>query len=298
MTVVQGGLIAAADFNTMQSTLANVIGTGSGSSGWGQAVSSAQHTIGNVIRAADWNALYHDINLCWQQIYGVSVPAGTCPTLATGQLIRASDITLYSNAISTINSNRMTIATGNWTATNSAYTNTRATTWGNNTSGPETINAVFNVVWGSEDQARFFFNTGGAVNFVLSHPNTSTTQDQNWNTMLTNVGTIGLHGSTSFWNGTIGTMNQSLGYYGLTTSAQTWFTGTHIGTGAYVNNDCSITITKITNGFQVSISLTDEHANSFYDVVQSGTNVTASYNKATAIMTGIVSPSFSTVTNF
>jgi hypothetical protein len=293
MPVSSGNIVTAAYYNTIQSTLASVVGTGSGSQGWGQTVSSTALTAGTTVAAAHWNKLYTDINKSWQQIYGVSVPAGTCPTISSGNTITASVVSLYESSVSTINSNRLTMASGNGTLTSAAYTNTRASTWS------AIITATFNVTWASEDAARFFFNSGGYISLKLAHPNTSTPQDTSWNTMLTNVGTLNLLASSSTQvGGTLGTINSSLGYYGLTSSAQAFFTGSHIGSGAYVNNDCNLTIAKITNGLQITVTLNDEHTNSFYDIVQAGTNVVASHYRATAVLSGITSPTFTTVTNF
>jgi hypothetical protein len=296
MAVSKGNPITAAYFNSLQTTLGNVMGAGSGNSGWGQTVSSAQLSVGTQIKASHWSSLYTDINKAWQQIFGVSVPAASCPVITAGTVIRASDISLYESAITNVNTNRLTIAAGNWTSFSDQYRNTRASAWGGG--GNTGITCTFNVTWSSEDAARYFFNSGGSVAFALVHPSTATTQDSNWNTMLTNVGSLSLGAAGSWRTGTLGTLNTALGYYGLTGTAASWFTGSHIGTGAYVNNDATITMAKITNGFQVHITLQDEHTNSFYDSVQAGTYVTVAYGKATAIMSGITSPGITTVTNF
>ena len=54
--------ITAARINNLQSSIALILGSGSGQNGYGQAVSSAPvNNTGDVVEAADMNAIYADI---------------------------------------------------------------------------------------------------------------------------------------------------------------------------------------------------------------------------------------------
>ena len=56
-----GDLVRASDYNTIQSKIAGVLGVGTGTSGYGQSISSGQVTQYDVIRASAWNALRNDL---------------------------------------------------------------------------------------------------------------------------------------------------------------------------------------------------------------------------------------------
>jgi len=94
-------------------------------------------------------------------------------------------------------------------------------------------------------------------------------------------------------------LSSGIGYYDLTDAYQTIIDGTNIGTGAYTSNDVLIEAHRLSQsgvnggngtGVRVRITLTDQHANAFFDTVSSGTNASFSVLKAT-FLAGIVTPS-------
>jgi hypothetical protein len=187
------------------------------------------------------------------------------------------------------------------TLTSNALTITRASTWGAASGG---ITAVATVSFTSEDAARYFFNSGGEVRFAISHP-TGSTQNTNWNTALTNVGTVAFKAHSTTRTGTAGTPT-AIGYYELTTSDQSILSGA-IGSGAYSTNSIAVSARAATitgangaKGSQIifTITLTDSHTNAFSDICAAGTAVTFAHLKATAVLSGIVSPTFATTTNW
>lgn len=239
---------------------------------------------------------------------------GTATTLlppttefAAGGLVKAEvpATTAYDfpTMIANIDNNRLIAAAANMSVTAGSLTVTRSTTWGGGTGG---IVCEITAAFSSEDSARYFFNAGGTINVVLAHPNTSTTQDQNWNSILSALGTIKIGARATTRTGSGGTP-QSQGYYTLTTAYQTVFDGTNIGTGAYSANDVlieamAVSVAGVNGGngttVQIRVTLTDQHTNSFSDLVQSGTNASLGFTKAASILSGIASPTFATVTNF
>jgi hypothetical protein len=99
-------------------------------------------------------------------------------------------------------------------------------------------------------------------------------------------------------------LSSTIGYYDLTGSNQTIIDGTNIGTGAYTANDVLIQAQRLSfagvnggngAGVRVTITLTDQHTNAFFDTVSSGTSASFSVLKAT-FLSGIVTPT-GTVTN-
>ena len=61
-TVASGDTITAAQYNDLQSRVNSIMGTGSGQSGYGQALASAQVSTGNVVTAEHMDNLRTDIN--------------------------------------------------------------------------------------------------------------------------------------------------------------------------------------------------------------------------------------------
>ena len=49
MAIASGSLVEASDYNTIQTKVDSILGTGSGDKGYGQAVSSSQQSAGAVI---------------------------------------------------------------------------------------------------------------------------------------------------------------------------------------------------------------------------------------------------------
>lgn len=90
--------ISKADFNAIQTKLANVIGNGAGNTGWGQTVISSPVNEGYTVGVNDWGKLRYDIVNAYKHIYG-SNPSTT--QTVVDQLIRSDqDATTFTGAIS------------------------------------------------------------------------------------------------------------------------------------------------------------------------------------------------------
>jgi hypothetical protein len=61
MSAAANSLISASDYNAIRSTIANVLGTGSGSFGYGQTVQSASKSANELVDQTDWDNLRYDI---------------------------------------------------------------------------------------------------------------------------------------------------------------------------------------------------------------------------------------------
>jgi hypothetical protein len=207
-------------------------------------------------------------------------------------------------AAATLDTNRFNNNAGaSLSVTAGALNITRAGVWG---SGSTAITAEYTATFPSVDAARFFFNSGGAIGLVLSHPTAATTQDANWQTILAALGTINMGAKATTRSGS-GGIPIALGYYGLTAAYQTIFNGATLGTGAYTANSVVIsaltTAVDTTNGgngttVKIKVVLTDGHTNAFSDSVATGTKAAVGYTKAATVLTGIASPTLATVTNF
>jgi len=305
MAYSSNNIITAADYNTFVGTVNGVIGTGSGSKGYGQSTLSTVSAT-DQITAAHWTALLGAVTTAaTHQGTSVDIPgASDTGYPATGDTIHAFDATVsiggtsynydLSTAITNVDTNFQNVDAAQQTTTATLHTTTRSSAWADN------INSEVDVTFADANAARFFFNTGGEIHLTADQPTTSTTQDTNWDTVFdTAMGTIkmGFTGTTRTGSG--GTPATTIGYYDLTGTYQTIFDGTNIGSGAYSANDVLIQAKTITNGVRFYINFDDQHsptAPSTVDEVVSGTKVDFAVRKSSTYT--IANPSFSTFESF
>lgn len=286
MSYVQGGKIEASDFNTFRSRVINILGTGSGDSGYGQ--ETLVNTIPQVekdvdkITSVEWKALLSAINKVAAHQNTVT------PLPSEGDFDTGTPITreIIEDAISQIELYKLNVdANDTATIANSAII-TRNTSW--NT----VIDCELKVGFPNSDAGRWFFNTGGRISFELGHPNTGghQVQDDVWRSVFSQVGTLFI---------------DSYKYYALTETYSLIYNGINVGS-AYVgyslynnlamygyngytsfnDNDLYVYARKDTDGnVYVKIEIVDSFTTPDIDTVASGTNVIFS----TRLMSGAVS---------
>ena len=245
--VAQNAIIYSADYNSIQTTVASVLGTGSGTKGYGQTPSSQSASVGTLITAApsttQWTYLYADM-LKIANHQGTSITALTTAVsnnVGSGKLIQASDVTLFQTTASTLETNALNYNVADMTTTNNILTSQRTTPWG---SGNGIVQHIFNVAFGSYDNIRYFFNSGGAFIFGASLAGyTVNNQTSNWFNLLSTMGTITYGSTGATYSGTGGTA-YSIAYDSLTSSAQTIFRAYGSTTGGqsiYTSNFYQVT---------------------------------------------------------
>lgn len=226
MAYNQGGLISAADYNTLvgaNSTTAGTINyvwsTGNGAFGYGQtAVSTVAAT--STVTATQWSTMLNALNNAAQHQSGAGGSLGPLNYTA------GSTITYFANVVTkvtTINTNAALFATqgGTTTGTNNAT---------NPSAGATAAFSYFrdvNVTFSSANAARYFFNAGGQLNFVCSAvDNAGTSRSITLRDMVNQIGGLGAfrNNTNTGRTGTGGSIvvnNTAIGYRQLTTSAQT-----------------------------------------------------------------------------
>ena len=241
MAVATGDNITAAEFNSLQSRVSNIMGTGSGDSGYGQTLASAQVAVTDIVQATDMINLKTDIDKANNHQSG---SASSLDAIATGKIIGADatgddTATLtstdggfndYETAVALIETNKLLLDSGN-SSVESAESSSRTTAW----NGIITHN--FDVTFADENQRRFFFNAGGEIRFSASRTGGSTySKNTDWTNMLSNMGTIkfGRTDTTCTGTGTTTTIGNS----DLTATYQTIFT--KAGSGNYAENEYEI----------------------------------------------------------
>lgn len=226
MTYSTGGLIQASDYNTfngaqtanVSGTLSTVLSTGKGNAGYGQSMVS-NVSAGGTVTATQWTTLVNAINVVRKHQSGAGFT--NIGTYTAGTTINATND--VGGNLTTAYTNRVSYAAEGTTTTGTTYS--PAFTAVNDTSA-KTIEFSRTATFANADAARYFFNAGGQLNFVVSSiTNTGGTSRgaDVGNLTVTNFASKRIRAANaSARTGTGGTLNvdrtTDYGYYGLTTT--------------------------------------------------------------------------------
>lgn len=227
MSYAQGGLIAASDYNgfvggatSPTGTINYVWSTGNGQFGYGQTALTQVSATG-LVTATQWATAVNTLNSIrtHQSGSGTGIGAPTAGTLI-------SYLSTFSSSIATANTNKLAFATQGSTTTGS--NNATALSSANGTAA-QTFTITRTATFSSGDAARYFFNAGGQINFVISS-STNTGGTQRGADLVTLASTNFISypafrattgGGRTGTGGTLNTNSTTIGYYNLTTSFQT-----------------------------------------------------------------------------
>ncbi len=224
--MTSGSFITAVGYNTIRSKIAEIMGVGSGSKGYGQTIVSQAIAPGSIITQGQWDDLRYDLlNLRIHQ-------TGLVPSIPE---VNRGDPVVYSTSQPSVLYNqladqavleRFNLGPGQYVVQNVAnlnYTNL----WYN------TLSTIVTVTFGSPDQARFFFNSGGKIRLTSTRSGgTNSSQNRAWTGLLSSVG------SRDF-----GAIGNNINFYNLTGSFQTIFSSRSGGiyySSVYRNNEYKI----------------------------------------------------------
>jgi len=251
MAVNSGDSITAAQFNGLQSRINQVLGTGSGTFGYGQSVSSSQVTSltdpdipdGDSVTAQQFNQLRSDLRKAFIHQTGTQIPVNS---FSVGDIIGAdesgTDIDFVNgdsvivnedaskgfndllSIMSDLEAGRFDIHPSQQDVQVRAA-DERTSDWNG------TIVSAFTVSFSNSDERRFFFNSGGEIRISGTNDlNTSTgdsfERDQGWDNLLENPGEIRFdYNSTTITGSTSGVSfpDGAIGNEDLTGSYQTIF---------------------------------------------------------------------------
>jgi hypothetical protein len=282
MAIGVGNTILASDYNSIQSTVASILGSGSGDRGYGQAVSSGQVAATNTITASQMQNLKSDLD---KIRYHQANAASTAPSVSAGGVIYASDWSTYSSQASTLDTNRLSIASEQATLTTGVNPQIASGTWNNNRT--HIVTASF----GSADIARYFFNAGGEIRIIptMSGHSSSTTKGGRWNNLFTTAGSIRFRAYDTVASGGTGS---SIGWYNLSGTQQIF---TIVDSGTYSNNDLTITASKTATVLTLNIQYNDDGSTGIIDENVDGTlTSTVSHYRATGSYVSVTGPTIST----
>jgi len=247
----QGTRILASDYNAIQSVAASVLGAGSGTTGYGQLVSSSQVAVGDKIKATDWQKLKADMVCCRQHQTGQN-ESGNLTDVTTTTLVREYDRAAYYNFAQLILAQKLT-ADGTQMTSTTLKSDQRTTPWNG------TITHSVTIAFPSAAAARYYFNSGGQLQItgsLTAIPVDGSQQKGNdWATILSGMGTVafGVNGTTA----PSGTAAGGIGYTSLNTSNQQIYTK---ATASPTYSPNAITIYANIDGTGTVITLTIQFA--------------------------------------
>ena len=227
MAYSQGGLIQASDYNGFLGTTAasaaainSIWSKGNGNCGYGQTALGTVSQAG-LVTAAQWASAVNTLNTIRTHQSGSGTGIGA-PT--AGSLI--SYLSTFSSSISTAYSSRTSFNTQGSTTNDSNHADNLSSS---NSTSAQTFTITRTATFASADQARYFFNAGGQINFVIGSSTNGggTSRGADLVTLAsTNFVSYtafrqGSGGGRSGSGGTLNTNATNIGYYQLTTSNQT-----------------------------------------------------------------------------
>jgi hypothetical protein len=305
MPIVVGDIITASSYNSLQSSVYNVLGAGSGQSGYGNTLQSSPVSVGDDILPTQWANLRTDVltAAAHQGTTGLSdiqnLPiAGQDPDFYVSQ----DDYSHFSLGIAAITSNSFALGNGQYsdesllTPQGALVTNSRTTNWGG--ASRTTISHNFTISFPSAAQARYFFNSGSSLKLSASFVgNTNSSQHRSWNRLLSNIGTVTFNHATTGANSGTGS---SIGFYNLTNTPQTVFRASGSGNyevAAYSSNDYVVKVSSnVSNNFLggatqifVSIDFNDIHSGPS-DVVSGTLTSNVSIRRASGSNVNVAAP--------
>jgi|TARA_R110002153_G_scaffold173479_1_gene326243 hypothetical protein len=233
--------ITASRINNLQSSIALILGTGSGQTGYGQTVTSVPvNNTGDIVEAADMNAIYADILKARvhqvgagdigisQVIQNLNIVAENTSNFISDSGVVTTDpdgfkkgIEDFENLMSTVIADKA-IIDATQADLEPGITSVRSSTWNG------LIYHEIQVTFSSVDAKRFFFNAGGEIRLSANNTSASTPKGLDWNQLCSQVGTIKFSAENTVSTSGGGS---SIGNYDLTGAFQNIYQ--KIGSGTY-----------------------------------------------------------------
>lgn len=292
-----GQLIQSTDYNSIRAVVDTVMGTGT--SGYGQTLSSADVSAGNQITALQWLNLRSDMVKARQHQIGSSVGSTSATdgrnlvVPASGSVITEAFRSQYSSFATTLNTNKYSIDTdsvGGQFSTEGLLTRTQSSAWNGTLTHTVTItgNTGGN---GAASNMRYFFNAGGRIR-ISANITTGTSKNNDWNTMFTQMGEFVMNYTTTTYTGSSAT-SYSIGWEDLNTSNQ--LIGEKAApAGSYAENRYYAYARKSADGTQLILTLeyrdNDAGDPNFDEDVQPTLNSVVSMYRPSGSNVSILSP--------
>jgi hypothetical protein len=233
--------ITAARINNLQSSIALILGNGSGQNGYGQTVASTPvNNTSDIIEAADINAIYadiltarvhqvgtNDIDIA-EVVQNLNVVAENTSFFVNDSGVTSIDPDGFKKGLSDFESVMAQVITDKaimhptQAALEPGISSARSSTW-NGLIYHEVV-----VTFSSADSKRFFFNTGGEIRISANNSGAVEPKGLDWNQICSQAGTIKFGANSTISTTGGGTL---IGNYNLTSAFQDIYQ--KVGQGTY-----------------------------------------------------------------
>jgi hypothetical protein len=297
--VAQNATIYKEDYNTIQTQISDLLGTGSGDSGYGQSVTSIPVATGTLISAQSaanqWVSLYNDMKKVADH-QGTNI--GTLTTaytanVTTGSIIQAADINKFSDTIGTLVANKL-VAGDLALATTASVNGSRTADWGGQV-GPAIVRHIFKVTFTDNNSLRAYFNSGGSIKFIASLNTTTPNQNADWKNLLEAIGTVTYNQAGSSSSGNTGTTS-NIRPYDLSSQQTVYSKGGGAVAFQYTANFYQIRASRNNNVLTFEVVFEDDHTSTTpgfpYDKVTGTLTSTITYQKPNGTYISIPTPVF------
>lgn len=246
----QGNIVSAGatgDYNTIQSTLAKVLGPPTDATpqyGYNQLVTSSQVAVSNIVTLSQWTNLRSDMIRARGHQTGSASESNNISLPTSLSLITEATRSEYLTYANLIDTYRQTLGSSGQYSIEPVVSAQRIDDWNGNIFSTITMN------FGDNPTMRAFFNAGGVIKFDVNMTGTfnsfSTVKDNTWTTMFSQMGQITFdRAGTTLAQGSLGTTT-NVGFFNLTNSYQTIFTKSAPG-GSYASNEFKI-VAQVSSG--------------------------------------------------
>ena len=246
MSYAQGSLIDAADYNglvgsnsTTAGTINYVWNTGNAAFGYGQGAIATVSAAG-IVTATQWSTMLNALNRSLQH------QSGAGATLGPVNYTAGQTITYFANvntAVTTINTNAALFTAQGTTTTGSNFDDAVST-------AAALTNQVYGartVTFASANAARYFFNAGGQLNYVVSTPTAAGTgRNSAFVGLIGGLGGWGQKNTTSTGRTgsgqTLGTNSTTFGYRNNVVNTYTTVVGVTSTVASYTSDTAAIQV--------------------------------------------------------
>ena len=241
-------LVTANRFNTLRQQIDNVLGNGSGDTGYGQTLITQSVQVGDLINATNINNAYEDLRKCYKHQTGGNPASSIIQAVQQGDLIKENDGVNYTGwdqyeaLASLVSTNRLTVDPTQQDIVVSLPNNRSA--WNG------TVTLIVNVNFSSADARRHYFNQGGYIQITSSTTDTSS-KGTDWNNIMGGDSVFSANSFTHSGNGTV----SNVGNYQLDGTVQRILTNDNAGAGTYSENDYYIDV-QSTSDTQIRFTMT------------------------------------------
>ena len=282
-------LVTANRFNTLRQQIDNVLGNGSGDTGYGQTLITQSVQVGDLINATNINNAYEDLRKAYKHQTGGNPASNLIQIVSQGDLIKENDGVNYTGwdqyeaLATTIGTNRLTVDSTQQSVV-LASSNERGS-WNG------TITLIINVNFASEDARRNYFNAGGYIQ-VSSSTTDSSSKGTSWNSVMGGNLKFSAHGTTHTGNGSV--TGSGIGNYELDGTSQRLLSNFDAGGGAYSANDYYVDVER-TSDTQIRFTMTwrdeaggnpDENISNLRSYIYTATAITDVIGTAPGVVRG------------